>query len=97
MGEAATWTPISPDRPFQRRKVISFERQRKDQSDKGSRYAVRPVVYVPLTILLMLAFGFACYWALGGSMIGTLAGIMIAPVAMVALIVVNRFIEWFFP
>ena len=75
---------------------MTTDRHLADGDDIRARYAVRPVVYVPLTILLMLGFGFAFYWGLGGSILGALAGVIIAPVVMVVMIVGNWFIEWLY-
>ena len=64
------------------------------QDEIRARYGVRPVVYIPLTMLLMLGLGFAFYWALGGNIYGAVAGVVIAPMVMGAAVLFNWFNEW---
>ena len=75
---------------------MTVDRHRTDRQDVRSRYRVRPVVYVPLTMLLMLGFGFVFAWSFGSNILGVLASVIVAPVVMVVVILVARTIEWLF-
>ena len=55
------------------------DRHQESQDEIRSEYAVRPVVYIPLTILLMLVFGFLFFGASGGNIFGAVAGVILAP------------------